>query len=127
MLGLALGVARDPLLSSRKAFIDVVARNSSLVFISLIVVDLDIFLDVAGAIVLLVTALESVNARFEQRLVRPKLRIYLVFGALGYLLSKLCRPKRPMMGHFIAREYSWPVVWIIRFYRTYFGSSMRAN
>ena len=62
MLGLALGVARDSLLSGNETFIDLITGYSSRVFIGILVVDLDIFLDVAGASVLLVTVLESVNA-----------------------------------------------------------------
>ena len=62
MLGLALGVAGDSLLNGNETFIDLVTGYSSLVFVSILVVDLDIFLDVAGASVLLVTVLESVNA-----------------------------------------------------------------
>ena len=73
MLGFALGVAGDSLLRDSETFVDLIACYSSRVLIGILVVDLDIFLDVAGASVLLVTVLESVHARFEQRLIIPKL------------------------------------------------------
>ena len=73
MLSLSCGVARDFLLRGSETFIDLIACYSSLVLIGIVVVDLDIFLDVTGASVFLVTVLESVNSCFEQRLVRPKL------------------------------------------------------
>ena len=68
-----MGVAGDSLLSGDETFIYLITRYSTLVFVSILMVDLDIFLDVAGASVLIVTVLESVNARFKQRLVIPKL------------------------------------------------------
>ena len=122
-----MGVARDALLRGHHATLNIIARDAVLLFIGVLVVNLDVFLDVAGSRVLRVTALEGVPARLEERLGRAERRLDVVAGGLGHLLAQLGGPEGPVARDFIGGGHARLVVRIVRPDRARLGSACREN
>ena len=90
-------------------------------------VDLDVFLDVTGACILSVTALECVPSRLEEGFVRAEGRFDVVSGRFGHLFAELSGPKGPMPRNLIRGGHSRLVMRVISLDRAGLSSACGEN